>query len=144
MKSNRQISKFPRHDIVIKRRDCVFPEVSDPGLRSEVVHSGRRPGQNITVRHAFVTTPWKYYSNVSRFNFFSCSPRRMKMYARSIVILRTHIAASSLSPPFCSTLQEIVFRLDFRNCDFPATLELRRGIIFCHGRSLHRVRRVIK
>lgn len=53
MKPNRQISRFPRHDIVIKRRDCVFPEMSDPGLRSEMVHSGRRPGQNITVRHAF-------------------------------------------------------------------------------------------
>lgn len=47
--------KFSRCDVAIKRHDSIFPEMSDPGLRSVVACTETWSGQNIIVRHAHNT-----------------------------------------------------------------------------------------
>ena len=75
------IAKFLQHSVAIKRRDSVFPEASDSGLRSAAVCSG----QNITVRHALA---YRHRGNIIPtflVSIFSstlvCSHRRMKVHA---------------------------------------------------------------
>lgn len=60
--------KFSRCDVAIKRHDSIFPEMSDPGLRSVVACTETWSGQNIIVRHAHNTVEILFC--LSHFNFF--------------------------------------------------------------------------
>lgn len=71
---------FLRCDVAIKRHDSIFPEMSDPGLRSVMAYTGTWSGQNIIVRRA------QHRGNIILsflVSIFSSSPRQMKMYACS-------------------------------------------------------------
>lgn len=60
--------KFSRCDVAIKRHDSIFPEMSDPGLRSVVACTETWSSQNIIVRHAHNTVEILFC--LSHFNFF--------------------------------------------------------------------------
>lgn len=119
--------KFSRCDVAIKRHDSIFPEMSDPGLRSVVACTETWSGQNIIVRHAHNTVEILFC--LSHFNFFLFTSTNENVRLSRYIYIWTH---SHFFFPFlcCSALRKIVFRLDFRNCDIPRKLEYRAKLLF--------------
>lgn len=119
--------KFSRCDVAIKRHDSIFPEMSDPGLRSVVACTETWSGQNIIVRHAHNTVEILFC--LSHFNFFLFTSTNENVRLSRYIYIWTH---SHFFFPFlcCSALRKIVFRLDFRNCDIPRKLKYRAKLLF--------------